>query len=138
MEPTIRMLWKIAKSEPLALTDEELHLLVSANTGKDSIKKLTKRELGGMIQILQNMKDSATGIKRAKKRSRGNIATQNQRKKVYKLTQELGWDKPARLNGFCKRMFGIASVEWLNYEQCSKLIEALKAMQKREEAGDGR
>ena len=38
-EPTIRMLFGIAKSRELALTDEELHIIVSAHTGKDSIKE---------------------------------------------------------------------------------------------------
>ncbi len=29
-------------------------------------------------------------------------------------------------------MFQVSSVEWLNYQQCSKLIEALKSMVERE------
>ena len=60
----------------------------------------------------------------------------NQRKKVYKLTQELGWEKPARVNGLCMKMFKVSSVEWLNYQQCSKLIEALKSMAARKEKQD--
>ena len=47
--PTIRMLWGLAKSQELCLTDEELHLLVSAHTGKDSIRSLNKRELETMV-----------------------------------------------------------------------------------------
>ena len=50
--PTIRMLWGIAKSPELGMTDEELHLLVLSHTGKDSIKQLNKRELGMMVSIL--------------------------------------------------------------------------------------
>lgn len=30
-------------------------------------------------------------------------------------------------------MFGVACVEWLDYQQCSKLIEALKSMAERKE-----
>lgn len=131
-EPTIRMLWAIAKSPELSLSSEELHMLVEAHTGKESVKLLNKRELGKVVSILQNMKDSAAGIDREKKRRRGNSATENQRKKIYMLTKELGWNKPARLNGFCKRMFNVSSVEWLNYQQCSNLIEALKKMVERE------
>ncbi|MGN0153483.1 MAG: regulatory protein GemA [Lachnospiraceae bacterium] len=131
-EPTIRMLWAIAKSPELSLSSEELHMLVEAHTGKESVKLLNKRELGKVVGILQNMKDSAAGIDREKKRRRGNSATENQRKKIYMLTKELGWNKPARLNGFCKRMFNVSSVEWLNYQQCSNLIEALKKMVERE------
>lgn len=132
-EPTIRMLWAIAKSPELSLSDEELHMLVEVHTGKESVRLLNKRELGKVVGILQNMRDSAAGIDREKKRRRGNSATENQRKKIYMLTKGLGWTNPARLNGFCRRMFNVSSVEWLNYQQCSKLIEALKKMTEREE-----
>lgn len=135
-EPTIRMLWGLAKSPELHLTDEELHLVVSAHTGKDSIRKLNKSELRLVIGILTGMKDSAAGNKRSGRRSRGNAGTANQRRKIYKLTEILGWSKPARINGLCKKMFGVACVEWLNYQQCSGLIEALKSMVERKEEQD--
>ena len=104
--PTIRMLWGIAKSPELGMTDEELHLLVLSHTGKDSIKQLNKRELGMMVSVLADMKDSAKGAKN-RKRQTGNPATVNQRKKVYKLAESLGWTKKARINGFCRKMFGV-------------------------------
>ena len=106
----IRKLWGIAKSPELRLSDEDLHLVVQAHTGKDSIKELNNRELNTCIRVLLNMKD--------------------------KLTQELGWEKPARVNGLCMKMFKVSSVEWLNYQQCSKLIEALKSMAARKEKQD--
>lgn len=124
-QPSIKRVWGIAKSPELKLTDEELHLLVQAHTGKDSIKALNKRELQTVIRVLGNMKDSAKKSERGRNRYSGSEVTENQRKKIYKLTQELGWDKPARVNGMCQKMFGVSAVEWLNYQQCSKLIEAL-------------
>ncbi len=136
--PNIRMLWGLAKSPELSMTDEELHILVSAHTGKDSIKTLNKRELGTMVSVLQNMKDSASKGTRNKQRQTGNVGTENQRKKIYKLTEELGWDKKARVNGLCKKMFKVSSVDWLNYQQCSKLIEALKSMLEREKGKNER
>ena len=135
--PTIRMLWGIAKSPELGMTDEELHLLVLSHTGKDSIKQLNKRELGMMVSVLADMKDSAKGAKN-RKRQTGNPATVNQRKKVYKLAESLGWTKKARINGFCRKMFGVESVDWLNYMQSSDLIEALKSMVERKEKEDGK
>ena len=132
-KPTIRMLWGLAKCQELSLTDEELHLIVSAHTGKDSIKQLNQRELGTVIGVLGNMKSSASKNGRSDRQTRGNTGTVNQRKKIYRLTERLGWDKPARVNGLCKRMFGVACVEWLDYQQCSKLIEALKSMAERKE-----
>lgn len=135
-KPTIRMLWGLAKCQELSLTDEELHLIVSAHTGKDSIKQLNQRELGTVIGVLGNMKSSALGNGRSDRQTRGNTGTVNQRKKIYKLTETLGWDKPARVNGLCKKMFGVACVKWLDYQQCSKLIEALKSMAARMEKED--
>lgn len=132
-KPTIRMLGGLAKCQELSLTDEELHLIVSAHTGKDSIKQLNQRELGTVIGVLGNMKSSASKNGRSDRQTRGNTGTVNQRKKIYRLTERLGWDKPARVNGLCKRMFGVACVEWLDYQQCSKLIEALKSMAERKE-----
>lgn len=136
MQPSIKMVWGIAKSPELKLTDEELHLLVQAHTGKESLRELGKRELQTVIRVLLRMKDSVRKQGRGK-RPGGNPATENQRKKIYKLAQELGWDKPARLNGMCRRMFGVGTAEWLDYKQCSKLIEALKAMAERREGEDG-
>lgn len=135
-KPTIRMLWGLAKCQELSLTDEELHLIVSAHTGKDSIKQLNQRELGTVIGVLGNMKSSASKNGRSDRQTRGNTGTVDQRKKIYKLTETLGWDKPARVNGLCKKMFGVACVEWLDYQQCSKLIEALKSMAARMEKED--
>ena len=51
-QPSIKRVWGIAKSPELKLTDEELHLLVQAHTGKDSIKALNKRELQTVIRVL--------------------------------------------------------------------------------------
>lgn len=133
----IKKLWGIAKSPELRLSDEDLHLVVQAHTGKDSIKELNSRELNLCIRVLLNMKDSVKSKTETTKRRRtGNPATENQRKKVYKLTQELGWEKAARVNGLCMKMFKVSSVEWLNYQQCSKLIEALKSIVARKEKQD--
>ena len=90
-----------------------------------------------MVSVLADMKDSAKGAKN-RKRQTGNPATVNQRKKVYKLAESLGWTKKARINGFCRKMFGVESVDWLNYMQCSDLIEGLKSMVERKEKEDGK
>lgn len=135
-EPTVKMIWGLAKSQELCLTNDELYLLVQSQTGKDSISQLTRRERGLVVGTLQKMKDSASGKNRQKKKTRGNVGTENQRKKIYKLCESLGWDKAARVNGMCKKMFNVSSVEWLDYMQCSKLIEALKSMLARKGQND--
>jgi len=80
-QPSIKRVWGIAKSPELKLTDEELHLLVQAHTGKDSIKALNKRELQTVIRVLGNMKDSAKKSERGRNRYSGSEVTENQRKK---------------------------------------------------------
>jgi phage gp16-like protein len=137
-EPGIRTLWAIAKSAELGLTDEELHLIVESRTGKTSLRDLTPKEIRLVAGVLEEMKGAsgrtAAGGRRHRK---GNRGTENQRKKIYCLTQELGWEKPSRLAGMCRRMFGVDRVEWLDYRQCSKLIEALKSMAERKGGTDG-
>lgn len=131
---TLRTIWGIAKSPELHMTDDELHELVSGHMGKDSLKELTPREIAKVVNILSGMKESVRKQERRKGHPsvRGNPSTANQRKKVYKLCEELDWKDPARVNGMCRRMFQIDRLEWLNYRQCSDLIEALKAMAERQ------
>lgn len=132
MRATIRTIWAIAKSPQLQMSDEELHLLLSAQTGKNSLRHLSQHELDAMAAVLGRMKKELEREGSGQKRRRGNLCTVNQRKKIYRLTETLGWDKPSRLSGMCRRMFGVERVEWLTYQQCSKLIEALKKMAERE------
>lgn len=135
---TVRTLWGIAKSPELSLSDEELHLLVERETGKDSLRALSQRELDNVARILQGMKD---GVRREDMRRRtdegGNPQTVHLRKKIYALSVQLGWQKDSRrINGMAKRVCGVDRVEWLTVMQCIQLIEALKAMierQKKEE-----
>lgn len=130
----IRTIFGVAKSKELQLTDEEIHLIVEDNTGKTSLKQLTDKEIENIVRVLNVMKNkNVNQANGAKKRRKGNESTVNQRKKIYKLTEQLGWNSnSARLTGFVKKMFGVDRVEWLDYMQCSKLIEALKGMVERE------
>lgn len=125
-EATIRTIWGIAKSPELMLSNEELHLVVMAQTGKESLRKLTKKEISRVVYVLAKMKESSKSGKSQKVEVYG-TATANQRRKVYKLMQELGWNEK-RINGMCRRMYKIDRLEWLDYLQISNLIEALKAM----------
>lgn len=127
-EPTIRTIWGLAKSPELSLTDEELHLVVQAQVGKDSIRSLTKKEIKRVCYVLQQMKDSS---KRGKRGRYTSGTTENQRRKVYKLMEANGWSEK-RVNGLCRHMFKVDSVSFLDYRQMSKLIEAMKAIGKRE------
>lgn len=131
--PTLKTVWGLAKSPELQLNSEELHLLVAGYIGKDSLKELNGREIRLVVQELQRRKDSAK--RQAGETFPGNAVTVHQRKKITQLAEALGWKEEKRVNGLAQKMFGVARVEWLDYQQCSKLIEALKAMVRRQEEG---
>ena len=138
-QPSIRTLWAIAKSPELHMTEEDLHAVVFRETRKESMKKLTQGEINTVARALQNMKDSVNSDPHTKRTDTGGDArTVQQRRKIFALTEELGWnDDPKRIQGFVKRMMGVDRLEWLNVAQCEKVIEGLKAMvarQKRKEA----
>ncbi len=138
-QPSIRTLWAIAKSPELHMTDEDLHALVYRETRKESIKALTQGQINEVARVLQNMKDGVSRSTRPKRTDEGGDArTVQQRRKIYALTESLGWnDNPQRIQGFVKRMTGVDRLEWLNVAQCEKVIEGLKAILKRQERKEG-
>lgn len=132
-------IYAIAKSPQLAMTDEELHLLVGGLTGKDSLKELTEKEIMTVVVKLQELKDSVDGEKKQRNFTRrGNRSTERQRKKMYMLMKELGWND-ARVRGFAKKMAGTETIEWLNHQQCFIVIEGMKKLlERQEEDTDGK
>lgn len=121
------------------MTDEDLHALVYRETRKESIKALTQGQINEVARVLQNMKDGVSRSTRPKRTDEGGDArTIQQRRKIYALTESLGWnDNPQRIQGFVKRMTGVDRLEWLNVAQCEKVIEGLKAILKRQERKEG-
>ena len=138
-QPSIRTLWAIAKSPELHMTDEDLHAVVYRETGKESIKALTQGQINEVARVLQNMKDGVSRSTRPKRTDEGgDVRTVQQRRKIYALTEQLGWnDNPQRIQGFVKRMTGVDRLEWLNVAQCEKVIEGHKAILKRQERKEG-
>lgn len=133
-QATTKMLWAIARSPELNLDKEDLYALISRETGKEHMTDLTQAEMNHVARILQEMKDKVSGKKPAKRTDEGgNPATTAQRRKIYALCGELGWnDNPRRMQGFVKRMTGIDRIEWLSKKQCAAVIEALKKMAARQ------
>lgn len=123
------------------MTDEDLHAVVYRETRQviHEADDPGRGEYGR--RVLQNMKDSVNRGERPKRTDEGGDArTVQQRRKIYVLTQALGWDNdPRRIQGFVKRMTGVDRLEWLNVSQCEKVIEGLKAILAREQRkGAGR
>ena len=129
---TIKSLWGLAKSKEVSLTDEELHLLVSRETGKDSIKELNGSELAHVCRILQKQKDDIKRQNGTLTDLRGNPQTTRQRRKIAQLMDRLGWEN-RNVRALAHRMYKVDAVEWLGYSQCQGLIEAMKAMLERVE-----
>lgn len=136
---SIKTLWAIAKSPELGLTDDDLHAVVYRETGKESMRKLTQSEINNLARILQNMKDGVGSSSRRKRTDEGgDLRTINQRRKIYTLTEELGWNNDdQRIHGFVKRMTGVDRLEWLTPYQCGKIIEGLKAILAKEKESEG-
>ncbi|MBU5312240.1 regulatory protein GemA [Tissierella carlieri] len=136
---TIKTIWGIAKSPELLMSDEDLYSIIYRETGKDSMRKLTQKEIGKICFTLLEIKDSVSGkSKTGRTDTGGNKLTIDQRRKIYKLTGELGWNNNnARINGFVKKMFNTERLEWLNKQQCNNLIEMLKSMVERENSKKG-
>ena len=133
--PSIRTLWAIAKSPQLSMTDEDLHAVVYRETGKESMRKLTRGEITRLARVLQNMKDGTRpGSRNRRTDQGGNPRTVQQRRKIYALCGELGWNgDPRRIHGFVRRVTGVDRLEWLGPSQCEAVIEGLKARVRRKE-----
>lgn len=128
------VIFGLAKSPELQLSDDDLHAVVFGVTGRDSMKNLTDHQIDMVVNRLRELKD---GVKKTRKRTRnysrnGRRGTEDQRKKIYMLMNDLSWNEN-RVRGLAKRLFKVEVIEWLDYVQCSKLIEAMKAMLERKE-----
>lgn len=128
------VIYGLAKSPELSLSDDDLHAVVFGVTGKDSLKNLTDHQIALVEQRLYELKD---GVRKNRKWGRklsrnGRYGTKDQRKKIYILMKQLSWNEN-RVRGLAKRLFKVEAIEWLDYMQCSKLIEAMKAILDRQE-----
>lgn len=131
-----RILYGLAKSKEVGLTDELLHMLVYRETGKSSIKELTPSELAAVCRILQKQKDDVKRRNGVLKEG-GNPITARQRRKICLLEAELGWcENKSRIRELIRRMFKVDALEWLDYKQCQSLIEAMKAILARQKEAE--
>lgn len=109
------------------LDNDLLHVHIQTVTGKDSLKKLS---LGEAVRVIDSLE----------KRSSDRM-TWKQKYFIDKLLEELGWTDEQgdpdyqRLDGFCSKRFGVDSHKWLTRAAASNVIEGLKNMVKKEEAG---
>ena len=121
--------------------NDNLHSLVTAVTGKESVKALTYPEAQAVIADLQKRQGTAPQPRyRSKPRpERPGGATDGQQRKVWALMYQLAKaDKEPSAASLGERLCGIIRKElkmdstpqepftWLDFRACSKLIEVLK------------
>lgn len=127
----ISKIWASARDK--SIDKDDVYALVYQVSNQESMKSLTWIQANEVINRIVGT-NTIDGVQRT-----GRESTQEMRKKIYMLTKELGWEKnPKRLAGFCKKLFKVEKVEWLDRKQCYKLIEALKKMVERSKHEDHR
>lgn len=126
-KPQIKTIWGLASE--LGFDKETLYTILERETGKESMRACTGKELNKVVYVLGKLKDGYN-------ESRNGMASKEQIWKIRKLEEALGWkDNPARLNGFIKKYYCTERIEWLKGWQAHKLIESLKKiLQKQSEA----
>ncbi|MBW1770281.1 MAG: DUF1018 domain-containing protein [Deltaproteobacteria bacterium] len=127
----IKLIWVLAHQ--LGMESNELHDVVSAVTGKDSIKALSVAEGTDIIEVLIR----AGGRVKKKRKPRPDLplnvvelVTRRQTRLIKHLEKRLGWkDNTERLKGFTRRVIKREGVR--TKQEAMKVIEGLKSMARR-------
>lgn len=129
----VRAIWSLTWHK--ALTDEQLHLLVEAETGNPSIRALSREDADKVIVALGG---KAFNTKRKTRRTRQDHHQQNDTKQIaagsqldlmQSLASRRGWTEDS-LKKFCQRM--IKRDHPATTKQANTIIEALKSMNRRD------
>lgn len=117
-------IWAAAQEN--GIDKQNVYDIIFAVSGQERMTALTYMQAAQVLgrirgQVLPERKQQRTD-------EGGTESTISLRRKIYKLTGELGWnDNNERIEGFVKRMFGKkAELKELEAWQCCKLIEILK------------
>ena len=115
--PQIKVIWTLGKK--LGLAQEDIRAILFRETGKDSMKECTGKELDYVVLALRNLQKSES--------QPSNRATKKQVWKIHEIEKELGWqDNPKRLQAFLNKYYKIDQPAWLTSAQAWKAIESLK------------
>jgi len=123
--PQIRKIWYEVKK--LKLTEEDVHAMIEAEFGVNSLKKLTKSQ--GIYLIDTIIKYTGNS------KQRPGMASPEQIWKIEDLRKKLGWE-PNGIKGFIKKYAHVESVNWLTAKAATGVItgltKILKAQSKKE------
>jgi hypothetical protein len=122
----MKMIWGLARQ--LCLDSDPLHELVFNNTGKDSIKALSRSDAA---EIIDSLIQAGAIVKKKRKPKRNlppnvvELATAEQMQFIRYLEAQLGWqDNQERLKGFFE--WTIKKEVVRTKEEAIKVIEGLK------------
>ena len=119
-------------AKEVGLDKDDLYAVLYRDTGKDSMKQCSEKELKNMVLFLRLLKNT-----QALEHSGMSAA---QKKKIYALAYSMNWDKDdetgqyieglitKRLSGLCKKYCHADHINWLDKEQAHTLIETLKKL----------
>lgn len=129
----VRAIFGLAKER--GLNSETLHMLIEAETGKESIKDLTFSEANKAIQAMGGRTFEAQRAPRRTEQYRRQrtgskqIATKEQFTLIGRLASQRNWT-PESMVSFCQRT--IRTDRPKTTKQANVIIEALKAMNTRD------
>lgn len=120
----MRKIYALAKEN--GIDNELLHIIVENETDKNSISSLSITEAVKVIDKIADRKQSHN--------PKTEHMTYKQEAYIKGLAKDLGWldvnggIDEKRLNGFCKKYYGIETYKWLTRSLASKVIEGLKSL----------
>ncbi len=124
-----------AVSKEYGIDNELLHIIVKNISGKDSIKQLSIMEAVKVIDRIQGNYQSVNPKKEH--------MTYKQEAYIKGLAKDLEWidedglPDERRINGFCKKYYGIDNWKWLTRSLASKIIEGMKMLIQRNDETKG-
>lgn len=129
----VRAIWSLTWHK--GMTDEQLHLLVEAETGNPSIRALSKQDADKVIVALGGKAFTTRGKSRRTRQDHHQqtgtpqMAMGSQLDLMRSLASRRGWTEES-LQKFCQRM--IKRNQPATTKQANTIIEALKSMNRRD------
>lgn len=112
--PQIKKVWYEVKK--LKLTEEDVHAMIKAEFGVDSLKKLTKSQAIYMIDTIVRYTGNS--------KHRPGMASPEQLWKIEDLRKKLDWE-PNGIKGFIKKYAHVENVNWLTDKAATGIITGL-------------
>ncbi len=119
-----KAIWTIARK--LGMEEADTRSLLQRETGKDSMRACSDRELQRVVLALRRLQ--------GEREQRGDRATYKQLGFIRRLEAALGWqDEPKRLQAYLRKYYQVERAEWLTRSQAWRATESLKKVLARQQ-----